>query len=68
MATLIKIIAAVLLGTLVGLLVTIHSLDGGPRTVLAGPWQGAPRDGTMEVDPYTLAARMPKHRTLMAEC
>jgi len=56
MATLIKIVAVVILGVLVGLVVTIRSLEGGPRTVVAGPWQGAPRDGTMEVDPYTLAA------------
>ncbi len=56
MVALIKIVVAVLLGVVAGLLVTIHTLDGGARTVVAGPWQGAPRDGTMDIDPYTLAA------------
>ena len=56
MLTLLKIVAAVLAGVFLGLMVTIHVLDGGARTVVAGPWQGAPRDGTFDVDPYTLAA------------
>ena len=45
-----------LAGVFLGLVVTIRTLDGGARTVAAGPWQGAPRDGTFDVDPYTLAA------------
>lgn len=56
MGLLIRVVFAAVIGVLVGLVVTIHSLDGDPRTVVAGPWHGAPRDGTMEVDPYTLAA------------
>lgn len=56
MANVIKIVVAVLVGVLLGLLVTIHTLDQGNRIVVAGPWQGASREGTPEVDPYTLAA------------
>ena len=56
MLALLKIVAAVLAGVFLGLVVTISTLDGGARTMTAGPWQGAPRDGTFEVDPYTLAA------------
>ncbi len=56
MASVIKIVAAVLAGVMLGLLFTIHVLDQGNDSVVAGPWKGAPRDGTMDIDPYTLAA------------
>lgn len=56
MASLIKIVVAALAGVLLGLVVTIRVLDQGGGTVIAGPWHGAPRDGSMDVDPYTLAA------------
>lgn len=56
MLALVKIVAAVLAGVFLGLVVTIHTLDTGGRTIVAGPWQGAPRNGTFDVDPYTLAA------------
>ena len=56
MVGLIKSVVAVLAGVLLGLVVTIRVLDRGSGSVVAGPWHGAPRDGTMDVDPYTLAA------------
>ncbi|MCX8253785.1 hypothetical protein RHAL1_01634 [Beijerinckiaceae bacterium RH AL1] len=56
MLALVKIVAAVLAGVFLGLVVTIRSLDTGGRPVAAGPWEGAPRNGTFDVDPYTLAA------------
>ncbi len=55
MVGLIKIVVLVLTGVMLGLLVTIRVLDKGNGTVVAGPWQGAPRDGNMDIDPYTLA-------------
>ena len=56
MATLIKIVVAVMLGVLLGLVVTIRSLDQANRGIVAGPWRGALREGSGEVDPYALAA------------
>ena len=56
MLALVKIVAAVLVGVFLGLVVTIRTLETGTHTVVAGPWQGAPRNGTFDVDPYTLAA------------
>jgi hypothetical protein len=54
-ATLFKILVMGLLGVLLGLLVTIGMLDPDARGLTAGPWRGAPRDGTVDVDPYALA-------------
>ena len=56
MAGLVKILAAAVVGVVLGLFVTTRVLDRGGDTVVAGPWHGAPRDGTLTVDPYTLAA------------
>ena len=56
MLALVKIVAAVLAGVFLGLVITIRALDTGAHTVVAGPWQGAPRNGSFDVDPYTLAA------------
>ncbi len=55
MATLLRIVVMGVLGVLLGLLVTIAMLDPDARGVAAGPWRGAPRDGTVDVDPYALA-------------
>ena len=56
MATLLKIVVSGLLGVVLGLLVTIASLDSRARGLAAGPWHGSPRDGTPDVDPYGLAS------------
>ena len=56
MTTLIKIVVAVFLGVLLGLVLTIHSLDQANRNVAAGPWRGTAREGSGEIDPYALAA------------
>ena len=56
MFALVKIVAAVLAGVFLGLVITIRTLDTGAHTIVAGPWQGAPRNGTFDVDPYTLAS------------
>lgn len=56
MATLIKIVAAVVVGVLLGLLITIHTLDDANATFTAGPWRSATRQGSGEIDPYALAA------------
>lgn len=57
MATLIKIVVAVLAGLLLGLLLTIHSLDVDKLGISAGPWHSLPRDGaSADRDPYALAA------------
>lgn len=56
MVTLIKIVGAVFLGVLLGLVLTIHSLDQANRGIVAGSWRGAVREGPGEVDPYALAA------------
>lgn len=56
MATLLKIVAVGIAGVMLGLLMTIVSLDPGTRGLAAGPWRGSPRDGARDVDPYTLAS------------
>ncbi|WP_246725411.1 DUF1214 domain-containing protein [Beijerinckia sp. L45] len=56
MATLLKIVAAGTVGVMLGLLVTIVSLSPATRGLVAGPWRGSPREGTTDVDPYTLAS------------
>lgn len=56
MATLIKIVIAVCLGVLLGLVITIHTLDQANRNVVAGPWHAEAAQGAGEIDPYALAA------------
>jgi hypothetical protein len=56
MSTLIRIVIAVLLGILLGLVITIHTLDEANKSYAAGPWRGSIRAGVGEVDPYALAA------------
>lgn len=56
LTTLLKIVLAVLAGVVLGLLVTISSLDLDARGVVAGAWRTAPRDGSGHVNPYALAA------------
>ena len=56
LATLLMIVVAVLAGVILGLLVTIGSLDPDTRGVTAGAWRTVPRDGSGQADPYTLAA------------
>lgn len=55
LATLVRLVVAVFLGVLLGLLVTIVTLDRVNKSVVAGPWRGAPLGGT-QTDPYALAA------------
>ncbi len=54
LTTLFKIVAAVLLGVLIGLAITINSLDLDRHGTRIGPWRSTPRDGGS--DPYALAA------------
>lgn len=56
MATLLKIVATGTVGIMLGLLITIVSLSPDARGLVAGPWRGAPRDGAVDTDPYTLAS------------
>ncbi len=56
LSTLLKIVVAVLAGVVLGLLVTIRSLDLDTRGVVAGAWRTTPRDGSAQIDPYALAA------------
>lgn len=56
MATLLKLVASGIIGVILGLLVTIWSLDSDARSTIAGPWRGAPREGAADIDPYTLAS------------
>ncbi len=56
LSTLLKIVVAVLAGVILGLLVTIRSLDLDTRGIVAGAWRTTPRDGSAQVDPYALAA------------
>ena len=56
MAIILKIVAAGLAGVMIGLLVTIYTLDSDSHGVLSGPWRGAPRDGSLDIDPYSLAS------------
>ena len=55
--TLIKFILTVLVGTLLGFLITARVLDRdiGFDTARAGPWLGQPKAGTMDIDPYAHA-------------
>ncbi|MEI9916894.1 MAG: hypothetical protein WDN29_15090 [Methylovirgula sp.] len=55
--TLIKFILTVLVGTLLGFLITARVLDRGIGfdTARAGPWLGQPKAGTMDIDPYAHA-------------
>lgn len=55
-STLLRIVIAVLVGIIAGLLVTIRSLDLASRGTLVGAWRTAPRDGSGRVGPYALAA------------
>jgi len=50
------IVIAVLCGVLLGLGLTIRSLDLDARGVTAGAWRSTPREGSGDVDPYALAA------------
>jgi hypothetical protein len=56
LASLLKIIATGLIGVMLGLLVTIYSLDRDRRGFKTGPWRGEPHDGTAGIDPYGLAS------------
>lgn len=56
LSTLLRIVIAVLIGIILGLLVTIRSLDLASRGTLVGTWRTAPRDGSGRVGPYGLAA------------
>ena len=54
--TLLKIVVAVLAGVILGLIVTIRSLDLETRGIVAGVWRTIPREGSAQIDPYALAA------------
>ena len=56
LSTLLRIVVAVLAGVILGLLVTVRSLDLDTRGIVAGAWRTTPRDGSGQVDPYALAA------------
>lgn len=56
LSALVRIVVAVLAGVMLGLLVTIRSLDLDTRGVTAGAWRATPRDGSGQADPYALAA------------
>ena len=56
LASLLKLVAAVFLGVLIGLAITINSLDLDRHGVSVGPWRSTPRDGGADADPYALAA------------
>jgi len=55
-ATLLKIVAVGTIGVMLGLLVTIFSLNPDARGLVAGPWRGSLRDGATDIDPYSLAS------------
>ncbi len=55
MTTVLKVVATSLAGVLLGLFLTIYSLDPVDRGLAAGPWRVSPRDGTLDIDPYALA-------------
>ena len=55
-ANLLRIVFAVLFGVLIGLALTIRSLDLNRSGVAVGPWRSQPRDSGSDIDPYTLAA------------
>jgi hypothetical protein len=56
-ATLLKSLAVVVLGTLLGLAATYLTLERGFSfgAVKAGPWIGSPRAGSLNIDPYARA-------------
>ena len=56
MSTLIRIVVSVFLGVMLGLAITIGSLDDAARRDTIGPWHSARRENSNEVDPYVLAA------------
>ncbi len=56
LAGLLKLVVAVFAGVLLGLAVTISSLDIDRRGIAVGPWRSTPRDGSGNIDPYALAA------------
>ena len=56
LSSLLRTVGAVLVGVLLGLAVTIHSLDLDNRGLQAGSWRSTPRDGSGDIDPYALAA------------
>lgn len=57
MAGFVRIVLAVMAGVLLGLLLTIRSLDLDRLGITAGPWHGIPRDGSGgSSNPYALAA------------
>ena len=56
LAGLSRTVGAVLVGVLLGLAVTISSLDLDNRGLKAGVWRSTPRDGSGDIDPYALAA------------
>ncbi|QBR72512.1 hypothetical protein CU048_15815 [Beijerinckiaceae bacterium] len=52
-----KFLSALVVGTVLGLLLTFVVLENGLGfgAIVAGPWTGWPRSGTPDVDPYTRA-------------
>lgn len=56
LALILKITACVFAGALLGLAFTAASLRPDRRGVAIGPWQASPRDGSLAIDPYALAA------------
>lgn len=56
MASLIRIVVAVLVGVLVGLIITIQSLDQANSSVVIGPWRSSGHTAGGDLDPYVLAA------------
>lgn len=56
LALLMRLVVAVFVGVLLGLGLTIRSLDLDQRGTVVGAWRSTPRDGSGEVDPYALAA------------
>jgi hypothetical protein len=55
-ATLGRIVVAVFVGVLLGLVTTIHTLDEANVSLAAGPWRSSERTSTGELNPYVLAA------------
>ena len=56
MLGLIRIVVSVFLGVMLGLAITIGSLDDTSRSDAVGPWHSPRRDVSGEVDPYALAS------------
>lgn len=57
MLNLVKFLVVGLIGTALGLAITYESLQHMLvfETVRAGPWTGAPKSGTLDINPYALA-------------